>query len=166
MSAPSPPLPPSHAVVCVRPRCHTTALGPTGGGFRARDFEFGGTSGLCPGSLPKEMTQSQDWADDGISLIKSNQSKSKAAQAPHRTAPHRRAGQGSTPTGQAHGSWQLAGGMGQGPGNRGQGARQGPRTLVQQPSASTDARIYFITSRSMFISLARFLLRTVLMFTT
>lgn len=49
---------------------------------------------------------------------------------------------------------------------QGQGAQgvQGP--LCNTPSASTDARIYFITSRSMFISLARFLLRTVLMFTT
>lgn len=61
---------------------------------------------------------------------------------------------------QANGTWQLGQGT---DGAQGQGA---PRTLVQQPSASTDARIYFITSRSMFISLARFSLRAVLISTT
>lgn len=49
-------------------------------GLRSRDFEFGQTCGLCPGSLPKEMNWSQDWADGGISLTKSNQSKSKQVQ--------------------------------------------------------------------------------------
>lgn len=99
------------------------------------------TDGLCPGPLPKEMTWSQDWADDSISLTKSNQRESKQCR-PSRARPT------------AHGSWQG-----------GQGAGRA-RALVQEPSASTDARIYLITSRSMFISLARFLLRTVLMFTT
>lgn len=83
---------------------------PTGRGCRSRDFEFGETCGLCPGSLPKEMNWSQDWADGGISLTKSNQSKSKQRSAVQHV--HCSTARSSRPA--AHGSWQGGGGRGGG----------------------------------------------------